>query len=285
MAKNLLVPYKSQWDADASGTYNDCGPASAAMILNYYGNNFTTDEIYKKTGAGSGLISWTQLINAIQAVGYVPHLERNQTLDTLRAFIDKDTPPIVLVHYGSLTSTQDKKFKGGHFFVPVGYYADGFFVNDPNFKAPIRQDGDHHNYLTEEFLNAWRDTMQDGNQPFSLLWIERKASPPVPQPPGDTIITDPKAKIDLGEDIGVQELQAIRSIITDLRRDLAAEKTNNDEAIKQITKLDGEIVVLKSEKIQLENDLKDSEKKHTFNNKVASFLFDLATAVEGRKQD
>lgn len=58
---NLSVPYKSQWDKDAIGTTNDCGPASIAMILNYYGLNVGTDDVFRATGAGQGLISFKQI--------------------------------------------------------------------------------------------------------------------------------------------------------------------------------------------------------------------------------
>jgi len=54
---------------------------------------------------------------------------------------------------------------------------DGFFVNDPNFKGSLRQSGAHHNYITTEIEAFWKDTVKDGNQPYSLLWIERKNTP------------------------------------------------------------------------------------------------------------
>lgn len=172
---NLPVGYLSQWDPTAGGTNNDCGPACLAMTLNFYGEKLTVNEVFKKTGAGTGLISWTQLQTAVKAFGYIPHLERKATLDRVKLLIDAFTPPILLVHYGSLLSTQDKKFKGGHFFLPVGYNNDGFFVNDSDFRAPIREQGDHHNYTNAEITHAWSDCLIDGNQPFSLLWIERKS--------------------------------------------------------------------------------------------------------------
>lgn len=182
---NLSVAYKSQWDGDAGKTANDCGPASIAMLLNYYGENLTTDMVFEKTGAGSGLISWPQLQKAISAFGYVSHLERSQSLPRLRQLIDLNCPVIVLVHYGSLKSTQDKNFKGGHFFLMVGYHDGGFFVNDSNFKDALRNQGDHHNYETSEFDKAWADCTVDGNQAYSLLWVERKK--PVASP---TVIPD-----------------------------------------------------------------------------------------------
>lgn len=174
MEKILPVPYKSQWDNDARGTYNDCGPTSIAMRLNYEGQTLTTDDVFKKTGAGSGLITIAQMQKAIAALGWESTFVTNQTSDDIKRYINENNPVIALVHYGSLKSVQDKKFKGGHFFLVVGYRDDCYFVNDPNFQAPIRGDGDHHSYLKAEFEKAWKDCSLDENPINSLLVIKRK---------------------------------------------------------------------------------------------------------------
>lgn len=206
--KNLPIKYKSQWDGDAGATNNDCGPCDIAMILNFYGENLTTDQVFEKTGAGSGLISWPQLQKAITAFGYTSHLERNSNLDRIRQLIENETPPIILVHYGSLNSTQDKTFKGGHFFVPVGYYENGFYVNDSNFRFPIRSDGDHHNYLISEIEKAWKDCSIDENQPYSLLWIERKNTPPVVQKPSSVDLGGLQTVLEMYKVIEIETLKS-----------------------------------------------------------------------------
>lgn len=178
MEKNLLVPYKSQWDSDADKTGNDCGPASIAMILNYFGENLTTNQVFDKTGADQGLISVSQMQKAISAFGYSSMRKLSQTPVLLKSYIDQNLPVIALVHYGSLNSVQDKAFKGGHFFVVVGYRDDGYFVNDPNFKGSLRFQGDHHFFTKAEFEKAWQDCTLDGNQPNSLIVINRKNNPP-----------------------------------------------------------------------------------------------------------
>ncbi len=176
--KNLNVGYKSQHDPDARGTYNDCGPTSIAMILNYYegANNYTTDYVFEKTGAGKGLINFSQIGEAIEALGYNYTIEYGVSVERLKQLIDQDIPVIPLVHYGSLNSTQDKRFKGGHFFVLVGYRDDGYFVNDPNFKEEYRIHGDHHFYTKAEFEKAWNDCYLDGNPNRTIIVIHRKAT-------------------------------------------------------------------------------------------------------------
>lgn len=172
--KNINVPYKSQHDQDARRTANDCGPASIAMILNYYGESVTTDEVFLRTGADQGLIGISEMKSAIEYYGYGYSRPLKQTPDDIKKYIDQDIPVIALVKYGSLKSVQDKTFKGGHFFVVVGYREDGYFVNDPNFKDPLRSDGDHHFFTKEEFEKSWSDASKDGNQPNSLIVIHRK---------------------------------------------------------------------------------------------------------------
>jgi hypothetical protein len=172
--QNRNVPYKSQWDADAVKSRNDCGPASIAMILNYYGENLTTDQVFEKTGAGQGLINLDQMVKAIKAFGYEVEVKYECTPESLRALIDHDLPPIALVHYGSLQSRQDQSFSGGHFFAVVGYRDDVYFVNDPNFRNNFRQDGDHHAYTKKEFEAAWNDARLDQNPVRTLIVIKRK---------------------------------------------------------------------------------------------------------------
>lgn len=169
--KNLIVPYKSQWDDDAGKTNNDCGPACVAMVLNYYGENLTTNEVFDRTGADKGLITVSELRKAIYYFKYTSNYLKNCSEEDLKSYIDKDIPPIVLVHYGDLTSRQDKKYTGGHFVLVVGYRSDGFFVNDPDFRGDIRYQGDHHFYTKDEFMKAWGNCSQDKNQNYSLLYI------------------------------------------------------------------------------------------------------------------
>lgn len=173
---NLPVIYKSQWDKDADLTKNDCGPASAAMILNYYGENLTTNKMSELSKAGTGLVSISQLMAGIEASGYRCQYAPNLTPDHIKGYLKLNIPVIALVHYGSLgDSRQDKPFTGGHFFVVVGVRADGsYYVNDPNFKDSFRNNGDHHIYSKAEFEKAWSDCSLDKNPVNSLIIIHPK---------------------------------------------------------------------------------------------------------------
>lgn len=188
MAVNQPVPYKSQWDPDASDTRDDCGPTSISMVLEFYdGKKRTSNEVFQKTGAAKdALISITQMQNAITAYGYKSQFYVGQTLAQLKAWVDKGIIPIVLLHYGDLSSRQDKGFSGGH-FLPVVGYRDGIIIaNDPDFYAPLRNDGDHHGYLESDFINAWKNAPKDGGNPAnSYLVIFPKDTPSMVEVPAD----------------------------------------------------------------------------------------------------
>lgn len=171
---NLSVTYSSQWDPDAKGSVNDCGPASLKMILKFYGEETTTDEVFKRTGAGPGLITIGQMKQAVESYGFTCEFKTGLTPQNLRELLDQQILSVALVHYGSLISRQDRGFQGGHFFLPVGYRDDGYFVNDPNFWGQYRQDGDHHFYTREEFENAWGSCNLDGNPNNSLFIVYPK---------------------------------------------------------------------------------------------------------------
>lgn len=176
MEKNLQVGYKSEWDPDATSSNNDCGPTALATVINFLGDTpVTTDQVSIAAEAGKGLVTIAQLVTAADKLGYTLTNEENCTLERIKQLIDQGVPPIVLVHYGSLTSTQDKVFKGGHFMPVVGYRADdSLYVNDPNFKGTEREQGDHHVYTKDEFMKAWSDATLDGNKPFGLLVVTPK---------------------------------------------------------------------------------------------------------------
>lgn len=168
------LPYISQWDEEAKASKNDCGPVSLTMVLRKYGEKFTSDEIFKKTGTGSGYTSFQQLINVAKSLGYNSEYKSNQSTITLKNLLSQGLTPLVLVQYGKLVSVQDKAFKGPHIFVVTGFRDDGYFVHDPNFWDNFRNDGKNHFYTKDEFETAWNSTTTDGNTPNSMMIVYPK---------------------------------------------------------------------------------------------------------------
>lgn len=168
---NLKVTYKSQWDSDADDSKNDCGAASLAMCINYFGGNVTTDTVFQKTGekVDDG-INFTQLQQAATAFNFKLVGSINKNIDDIKNLIDRGIPAIVVVHYEFLPNKQDT-YKGGHILVVRGYDADKVYTNDPDFYSTRRNEGDNKAYPIAEFVKAWNSTL-DGNSPGNLWYVE-----------------------------------------------------------------------------------------------------------------
>jgi predicted double-glycine peptidase len=130
-----------------------CGPASLAGVLNYWGVNVTPDdiaeEIYSKSAKGTlniDLIFYAQRrgLNAIQYKGDIEDLKKN---------IDSNYPVIVLVDYGFSI------YQANHFMVVIGYNEDGVIVNSGK---------DERKFIPyEEFIKIW------GRTGFWTLFIRK----------------------------------------------------------------------------------------------------------------
>jgi len=100
-----------------------CGPASLAGVLNFWGVEVRPDEISKEIFSSSArgtlnidmvLYAQKRGLNALQYAGNAEDLKKN---------IDLGRPVIILVGYGFSIYEVD------HFMVVTGYYDKGFVVN------------------------------------------------------------------------------------------------------------------------------------------------------------
>jgi len=121
-----------------------CGPASLAGVMNFWGAGVTTDEIaaaiYSPTARGTldidmALFARKKGFEAIQYEG---------SLEDIRANIDAGRPLIVLIDLGAWPYRQD------HFMVAVGYSEGGLVVNSgkrERLTIPLK-----------EFMKTWEKT-------------------------------------------------------------------------------------------------------------------------------
>jgi predicted double-glycine peptidase len=121
-----------------------CGPASLAGVLNYWGTNIIPDdiakEIYSDTAGGTlnidmVLYAQSKGLNAIQYKGNMNDLKKN---------MESGYPVIVLVDYGI------SLYQANHFMVVVGYNEHGLIVNSGKDKGKF--------ISAEDFLKAWKKT-------------------------------------------------------------------------------------------------------------------------------
>jgi predicted double-glycine peptidase len=125
-------------------TAYQCGPASLAAVLNYWGVKVIPDEvaeeIYSKSAKGTldiDMVLYAQK-KGLQAILY------KGTIKDLRDNIDSGYPVVVLVDYGFWVYQQN------HFMVVVGYSEDGVIVNSGK---------DEGKFISEkDFMRSWKKT-------------------------------------------------------------------------------------------------------------------------------
>ncbi len=178
MAKILQVPYRSQWDADANKSSADCGPACLAMVLEYYGQRVSINELFSAAGgAPNQYIGFGQLQAAASTYGLSFQYAANCKLNDLKRWVDEGKPAIALVKYSYWSqiepgvSTQDS-FTGPHFVVVVGYGDGNIYINDPNYWPPRREEGHR---------KAWSEVL------FNLAWSNVR-TPDAPNPNNAVIV-------------------------------------------------------------------------------------------------
>jgi ABC-type bacteriocin/lantibiotic exporter with double-glycine peptidase domain len=110
------VPFYEQED-------HQCGPASLAGLLNFYGANVNPREIAEKIYSASarGTLDLDMVFYA-ERKGMSARQYRG-SLEDLKKNIDAGTPLIILVDYGFLV------YQKNHYMVVVGYSDTGIIVN------------------------------------------------------------------------------------------------------------------------------------------------------------
>jgi nucleoid-associated protein YgaU/uncharacterized protein YvpB len=178
MTRILDVPYRSQWDEDANKSNTDCGPACLAMVLGFYGQEASINELLAATGVSPGrYVGFSQMQRVARDYDVTFDFGANHTLADLKRWIDEGKPAIALVKYSYWSqiepglSTQDT-FSGPHFVVVVGYGDGNIYVNDPDYWPPRRGEGK---------AKAWTEVL------FNLAWSNVR-TPSLPNPNNSAIV-------------------------------------------------------------------------------------------------
>lgn len=163
----LPVPYVSQLGAGASAHQNDCGAASAVMLLRAYLNlTLTPDDFYTKFAiTGDPYLSVSQIRNAMSSLGLLSDFRAMLTVQDLFGAMAAGKPPIVLLRYKVLVDAglTERTFQGPHFAVMVGMDVKNVYIHDPLYTDPAR--GEAHAYPLDIFWQAWKDVANDPSFP------------------------------------------------------------------------------------------------------------------------
>ena len=154
----LDIPLISQWGIPSDERYiNDCGPATVAMVLEYYHKRgtLTADQLAAETPlrqSDTGLMP-IELVKLLARHGVSSHVRTGVTLDQIRKEIDALRPVICLIEYRYILGRLDRD-PSGHFVLAEGYDDTHIVMDDPDYWVPYTSRG--HNYLAPvtEFQRA-----------------------------------------------------------------------------------------------------------------------------------
>jgi ABC-type bacteriocin/lantibiotic exporter with double-glycine peptidase domain len=121
-----------------------CGPASLAGVLNYWGVGVTPDEVARKIFSASARGTLTiDMVLYAQQKGLSAEQYKG-SMDDLRHNIDSGYPVVVLVDSGGVL------YQLNHFMVVMGYNEYGILANSGK---------DHEKFIAEDdFLKSWEKT-------------------------------------------------------------------------------------------------------------------------------
>lgn len=163
MPEILQVPFVSQLDVGATEHNNDCGAASALMILKSYNvGNMTVDQVYNQispTGDSALFISGLQTFLVNKGI---KNERKTASLFDLFTILSGNRPVIALIHYGVLVDaklTEKTGFRAGHFVAVVGMDIRYVYIHDPY--SVIK--GECLAVPISVFLSAWGQCVLDNN--------------------------------------------------------------------------------------------------------------------------
>ncbi len=163
----LSVPYISQLGPGADAHANDCGAASAVMLLRAYQKTvLTPDEFYTRFSfQGDPYLSVTQLRTAMGSLGLLTEFQANLSVQDIFGALASSKPLIVLLRYKVLyeAGLTEKTFQGPHFAVAVGIDCKYIYLNDPLYTDPLV--GEAHAYPIDIFWKAWKEVATDPDLP------------------------------------------------------------------------------------------------------------------------
>jgi hypothetical protein len=173
MPNTLPVPFISQVTQGSQEHNNDCGAASALMVLRAYnvGLTETVDQLYNEIQpSGDTALSMSGLQRALANHLVTNEYRVNVMLPDLYKLMIESRPAIALIHYGVLVDvglTEFKNFRGAHFVVVIGMDIKYVYIHDPYSIAR----GNVLEVPIGIFKQAMAQCDIDGNPTFACIFM------------------------------------------------------------------------------------------------------------------
>ncbi len=152
----------------------DCGTKALQMVMAYYGVDAREDELLRKLRTDDRGTRAKAIMAVAESYGFGVDIRTGATLHTIRRYIDRKTPVMVVVQawadrYMTLWDWQ-KTNDYGHYVVVIGYNEQTILFEDPAVF--------HHTWLSSrEFMARWHDVDPDTGEllsRFSLVLTGRQ---------------------------------------------------------------------------------------------------------------
>lgn len=191
----LSVDEIPQWGSQANRYRTDCGAASIAMLLSFYGKlgDLTVDYLAAETTLvqhDNGLTP-DQLCQLAAKHGVQCHVNVGVSIASICNELDHGRPVIPLIANRDISERLDVNDKtpglDGHFFIVIGYEGENFIVNDPDAWEPHVAVGTQMRVPFKEMDKALEDTNAHRQAVFVNPY---QVPPPPPVPPYQAITTD-----------------------------------------------------------------------------------------------
>jgi predicted double-glycine peptidase len=132
----------------------DCGAKALQLVLAYYGIEIREDELLKELKTGKNGTSVENVIAVAEKKGFQVVAECGVSLDTVKSYVDRDHPVIVLIQawaerYMTLEDWRESD-DDGHYAIVIGYEGTIIIFEDPSSFRRTWMTG-------EEFVLRWHD--------------------------------------------------------------------------------------------------------------------------------
>lgn len=157
----LDVPYRSQEAQDAKKYGNDCGLACVAMIKQYRtGINMSIDQL-AAIRPPAPFSKTTDLVAVGRKIGLRMEttdgsIGRVLSIGRIKAEIQLGNPCILLVCYERIPDRLNRKYRGGHYILAVGFDDEQIIVHDPDWWGPLENEGAFRRYHESVITDAMR---------------------------------------------------------------------------------------------------------------------------------
>jgi len=146
--KVKLLPVKP-FQETLGGGY--CGPASLKMVLDYFGEVHSEEEIARRCKRDPELgTNDIALAKAARSYGFDVVIKNNSTFTNLNQWLKKGAPVIVNWFTRGRSDYDDSEVPDGHYSVVVGLDEKNIYLQDPEIGALRKIE-------REDFLRVWFD--------------------------------------------------------------------------------------------------------------------------------